>query len=77
MHINVHLGFFLSKKFAFLCEKLKKVQKSDFPRKRSHFRKKDFGFVTTRKKFHFSKTILRILKMDILKCPKSTWPKKF
>jgi len=72
---NVHFGFFLSKKFAFLRENPKKVQKSDFPRKRSHFRKKDLEFVTTEKKIHFSKTILRILEMDILKCPKSTWPK--
>jgi len=68
-------GFFLSKTFRFLGRKMKKVQKSDFPRKRSHFRKKVLGFVTTKKKFHFYKTISGILKMDILKCPKSTWPK--
>ena len=53
MHIFVHFGFFLSTKFAFLREKLKKVQKSDFPRKRSHFQKKDLEFVTTEKKNPF------------------------
>jgi hypothetical protein len=55
MHIFVHFGFFLSITFGFLREKLEKVQKSDFPRKRSHFRKKDLGFVTIKKNSIFPK----------------------
>jgi hypothetical protein len=50
-----HFGFFLSITFGFLREKTKKVQKSDFPRKRSHFRKKYLGFVTTKKNSIFPK----------------------
>ena len=36
-------------------EKCEKVQKSDFPRKRSHFRKKDFLVCCIRKNFFFGK----------------------
>jgi hypothetical protein len=52
---NVHFGFFLSITFGLLREKPEKVQKSDFPRKRSHFRKKDLEFVTTKKNSIFPK----------------------
>jgi len=36
----------------------KKVQKSDFPTKLSHFQKKSFQFVTIKKKFFFAKLFL-------------------
>jgi len=38
-------------KNADFLEKCKKVQKSDFARKRSHFRKKDCSFVMIKKNF--------------------------
>jgi hypothetical protein len=43
--------FFLSVFFGFW----EKCQKSDFPRKRSHFRKKGLEFVTIKKNFFFPK----------------------
>ena len=48
-------GVFFVQNFSFFHEKLEKTQKSDFPRKRSHFRKKDLGFVTTKKNSIFPK----------------------
>jgi len=36
-----------------------KVRKSDFPTKRSHFRKKDFSFCCIRKNFFFGKLFWR------------------
>ena len=48
-------GVFFVQNFSIFHEKMEKVQKSDFPRKRSHFRKKDLGFVTTKKNSIFPK----------------------